>query len=116
MTIEPGPVAGHGGSHDEWGLVFGILRRHPEVERAVLFGSRAKGSARPNSDFDLALWGRIDHRLLARLNAELDELPLPYTFDLVVYGDIRQAELRAHIDRVGRVVYETSAATRGTDS
>ena len=109
MTSEQRRVAEDERSHKEWALILGVLRQHPEVERAVLFGSRAKGSSRPNSDFDLALWGRIDHRLLARLNAELDELPLPYAFDLAVYGDIRHADLRAHIDRVGCVVYERPA-------
>jgi hypothetical protein len=39
--------------------VIDVLRHHPEVERAVLFGSRAKCSARPNSDIDLPLYGAI---------------------------------------------------------
>jgi predicted nucleotidyltransferase len=31
------------------------LANHPEIRKAVLFGSRAKGTARPGSDIDLAL-------------------------------------------------------------
>ena len=31
----------------------------PHIEKAVLFGSRAKGTAKPGSDIDLAL-NRID--------------------------------------------------------
>ena len=30
----------------------------PEIERVVLFGSRAKGTAKRGSDVDLALWGK----------------------------------------------------------
>lgn len=36
--------------------------RHPCVESAVLFGSRVKGTARPSSDVDLALAGRVSPR------------------------------------------------------
>ena len=44
--------------------VIDVLRQHPEVERAVLFGSRAKGRARPNSDIDVALFGAVPLSLI----------------------------------------------------
>ncbi|MGH6877334.1 MAG: nucleotidyltransferase domain-containing protein, partial [Rhizomicrobium sp.] len=36
-------------------LVAGMLKDFPEVERIVLFGSRARGDARPRADIDLAI-------------------------------------------------------------
>ena len=35
-----------------------ILAKEPTVEKAILFGSRAKGNYRPGSDVDIALKGK----------------------------------------------------------
>ncbi len=96
-------------SEHELELIRGVLRRHPEVELAKLFGSRAKGTSRPNSDVDLALWGRLSALAEARIRGELDELPLPYTFDVQGYESIRHEPLQEHIDRVGRTIYVRDA-------
>jgi len=93
-------------------LICGVLRRHAEVMEARVFGSRAKGAARPNSDVDLVLWGEIPVWKLAAIAGELDELPLPYTFDVVVYGAIRHEPLREHIDRVGQTFYRRTDESR----
>jgi predicted nucleotidyltransferase len=92
-----------------------VLSHHPEVRRAVLFGSRAKGTARPGSDIDLALYGDgLDWRVLGRIEDELDDLLLPYSFSLLRHDARTDAELAAHIARVGLPFYqrgETVAAT-----
>ena len=42
--------------------IIDIIRKHPEVESAVLFGSRATGRNNPGSDVDIALFGaRVSH-------------------------------------------------------
>ena len=87
-------------------LICGVLRRHPEVIEAKIFGSRAKGNSQPASDVDLALWGDIFPGVLNSIAGELDELPLPYTFDVQVYDAIRHQPLREHIDRVGQGFYK----------
>jgi len=86
-------------------LICDVLRRHPEVASAKIFGSRAKGNSQPASDIDLALWGNVSAALVATIAGELDELPLPYTFDVQAYDIIRHQPLREHIDRVGQVFY-----------
>jgi predicted nucleotidyltransferase len=86
-------------------LIREVLRRHNEVTEAKIFGSRAKGNFQPNSDIDLALWGNIGFSTLATIAGELDELPLPYTFDVQAYESIRHQPLREHIDRVSQVFY-----------
>lgn len=83
-------------------MIRAILRRHAEVTEAKIFGSRAKGNFQPNSDIDLALWGSISMTTVAAIAGELDELPLPYTFDVQAYATIRHQPLREHIDRVGK--------------
>ena len=86
-------------------LLAEAFRRHPEIEEVRIFGSRAKGNHELSSDIDLAFWGKINSQLLARLAGELDELPLPYTFDLNVYDQVRNRDLKDHIDRVGSILY-----------
>lgn len=91
-------------------LVRSVLARHPEVGEARLFGSRALGRHRPESDVDLALYGELDEVLATRIAGELDELSLPYAFDVCVYSKVRSQPLRDHIDRVGRRLFVREAA------
>ncbi|WP_018617718.1 nucleotidyltransferase family protein [Spirosoma luteum] len=89
-----------------------VLAQTPRLERAVLFGSRAKGTHKPGSDIDLALIGdtfQFADRL--RLDNELDDLDLPVFFDLVVYRQISEPALREHIDRVGVTLYSRQKQT-----
>lgn len=105
----------HGLSRQTVQRIQDVLSHHPEVRRAVLFGSRAKGTARPGSDIDLALYGDgLDWRVLGRIEDELDDLLLPYSFSLLHHDARTDAELAAHIARVGLPFYqrgETVAVT-----
>lgn len=84
-----------------------VLRAFPEVEKAVLYGSRAKGNFKAGSDIDLALYGAdLSLLLLHRIEDALDDLLLPYRLDLTIFSRITNAELLAHIARVGVVFYE----------
>lgn len=98
MNAPPLPAA-------ELDLIRGVFRRHPEVTAVCLFGSRAKGTHRPESDVDLAVWGEVDALRTQAIAAELDELPLPYRYDVQPFAAIRHAPLREHIERVGVRVY-----------
>jgi uncharacterized protein len=89
----------------ELGLINQVFRRHPEIQAVRLFGSRAKGTHTPRSDVDLAIWGDVDAIRAEAISAELDELPLPYHFDVKPFGLIKLASLRDHIQRVGLAVY-----------
>lgn len=83
-----------------------VLTRFPEVSRAVLYGSRAKGNHKPGSDIDLTLFGDISWELCASIADALDDLLLPYSIDLSVFALLNHPELEAHIQRVGLVFYE----------
>jgi predicted nucleotidyltransferase len=81
------------------------MKLFPEINEAVIFGSRALGSYKTGSDIDIALKGEISIDILAGLKAILDEgMPLPYTFDLVDYNKAN-AELKMHIDAFGQTFY-----------
>ncbi|MCS7152964.1 MAG: nucleotidyltransferase domain-containing protein [Bacteroidia bacterium] len=49
-----------------------IFAQHPKVERVVLFGSWAAGTAKPYSDIDLAVWG-LSPQEAARIALDLEE-------------------------------------------
>jgi uncharacterized protein len=95
-VTEPYSLAPH-----ELELIRSVLARHPAVTGAVLFGSRAKGTAIPASDIDLALEGIEDPLQAEAIASELDELPLPYRFDVKALAAIQHQPLREHIARVG---------------
>ncbi|MDP5009267.1 MAG: nucleotidyltransferase domain-containing protein, partial [Glaciimonas sp.] len=84
--------------------ICGVFARFPAVEKAVLYGSRAKGNFKSGSDIDLTLYGAtLTHDLLTTIADELDELLLPYMIDLSLFAQLDHAKLREHIARVGVV-------------
>lgn len=84
-----------------------ILAACPAVEKAVLYGSRAKGTFRPGSDIDLTLFGdRLDLRMLTDIATRLEESSIPYQVDLSLWKLVDHAALREHIERVGVVFYQ----------
>jgi len=93
----------------ELALLRGVFRRHPEIRAAKLFGSRAKGTHASHSDIDIALWGDVDALQAEAIAAELDELPLPYHYDVKPFNTIKLRPLREHIERVGIPLYPESA-------
>jgi len=79
-----------------------VMSSFTEIEKVTLFGSRAKGNYRPGSDIDLTLIGDdIDLKILNQLLLKLDELMLPYTFDISIFKQITNLEFIEHINRVG---------------
>lgn len=81
-----------------------VFGGHPNVQRVVVFGSRALGTHKPNSDIDLAVQGPVDYSELATILGELDELPLPWRFDVIALALLRDAAVRAHIELHGVVL------------
>lgn len=83
------------------------LSQYPEVRQAILFGSRAMGTQRHNSDIDVCLDAPgMPFQSYLQLAATLDELVLPYSLDLVLKDHIDNPDLLKHIQRVGVVVYQ----------
>ena len=83
-----------------------VFADNPEIDRVILYGSRAKGNYRNGSDLDLTIVGKgLTLSILARIEAELDDLLLPYRIDLSVLDWIEDPHVREHIARVGQVFY-----------
>ncbi|MCZ7584632.1 MAG: nucleotidyltransferase domain-containing protein [Deltaproteobacteria bacterium] len=86
-----------------------ILRTHPGVERAVLFGSRAMGTFTPSSDVDLCLDGAtLTLSDLAYLGRQMEALSIPQRVDFLLRKDIKEKELLDHIEQNGVEWYRRS--------
>ncbi len=95
----------HGISKHSYELIKSELARHPEIEQAIIFGSRAMANYQPGSDIDLALQGdRLTAEIITRISQRLNqELPIPYQIDLLHINILQNQELRQHIQQRGKV-------------
>jgi len=85
-----------------------ILSKEPNVEKALIFGSRAKGVFKPGSDVDIALMGSsLTFSDISRISFQLnEETNMPWKFDVLNFNTIQEPALVEHIKRVGMVFYE----------
>jgi predicted nucleotidyltransferase len=97
----------YGLTEDAIARIKAVFAACPEIDRVVLYGSRAKGTQRNGSDIDLTIEGEaMSPSQLLRLENALDDLLLPYKMDISLLRQIDNPDLLAHIRRVGLVFYE----------
>ena len=86
-----------------------VFSNYSNVDKAVIYGSRAKGNYSTGSDIDLTLKGDdLNLSMLLKIENELDDLLLPYEIDLSIFHKIEDPDLIEHINRVGIVFYENN--------
>ena len=84
-----------------------VFENHPEIDKVIIYGSRAKGNYRTGSDIDLTLIGTdLKYDLAGTLDSEIDDLNTPYMFDISVFKLLNSPSLEEHINRVGKVFYQ----------
>jgi len=107
MTSRSQPGSRYGLSELTIQKICAVFGRYPQVEKAILYGSRAKGTHKNGSDIDLTLCGGSDLTLhtLCRIRDALDDLLLPYAIDVSIFHDIGDPDVVAHIRRVGVPLY-----------
>ena len=89
---------------DEMTAIFGKFKN---LEKVILYGSRAKGNYKKFSDVDITLEG--DNLTLADLFQIQDllyESDLPYMYDVSIFSKITNPDLIDHIRRRGIVIWE----------
>lgn len=83
-----------------------ILEQYTKVDKAFIFGSRAKGNYRPDSDIDIAITGQdITYKDITSISVKMDDLNIGLSVDLLDYHSINEPALKEHIDRVGIEFY-----------
>jgi len=83
-----------------------VLAHYPGIQQVVLYGSRAKGNFRPNSDIDLTIFGDLNWCDFNSVENELDDLLLPFKIDLSLFSHLENTSLIEHIQRVGKMFYQ----------
>lgn len=88
--------------------IINVIESFTEIQKAVIFGSRARGDNKPGSDIDIAIYGeKIDFQIVSSIHESLEEEgPLPYFFDIVDYTHLCNKEMKEQIDRQGTVIFE----------
>jgi len=79
------------------------LQKRENVTKAVIFGSRARGDYRYNSDIDLAIY--CEGELPSGLWLDLDEAAGIYKIDVINMNDLLDEKLRQKIEEQGVKLY-----------
>jgi len=89
-------------------IILSGLKQFSEIEKAVIFGSRATGNYKNGSDIDIAIFGtNVTFNTVARLHGILNEqAPIPYFVDIIDFNSINNEELKKHIEDHGVTFYE----------
>ena len=83
-----------------------VFVKYSQIEEVLLYGSRAIGNYREVSDIDLTIIGNIKFEELQGIISDLDDLLLPYKFDISIFSDINNNDLIDHIKKVGIIFYK----------
>ena len=105
----------HGLSERTLATFDSIFRKYPGISQVIIYGSRAKEKYRKGSDIDLTLktGGAFTHTELLRITGDLDDSDMPYFVDVSIYDKLSNPDLKAHIDRVGKVLYSAPITKLG---
>ena len=97
----------YGMTNEELDLLCSLFARQREIERVILYGSRAKGTHKSFSDVDITLLGvGLSRSHLNRLMADIDESSLPYSFDISLYAKLTNPELIEQIEKTGVILFQ----------
>ena len=88
--------------------ILNIIGKFSDVDKVVLFGSRAMGKHKKTSDVDIALFGKnVTAGLAGAIKFEIEEETIiPYFFDFVAYPLIQNQKLKEHINTKGVTLWE----------
>lgn len=83
-----------------------VFEQNSKVDKALVFGSRAMGNYRSDSDIDIAIKGQdLSTDDIIAMSVEFEEKGITHKIDLINYHSIKEPDLKDHIDRVGIELY-----------
>ena len=84
-----------------------VFKNHSNIDKVMIFGSRARGNFSAGSDIDLALIGNdISFNQILDIGIQIDDLDLLYKVDIVDYKKRKEAPIGEQIDKYGLLFYE----------
>ena len=94
---------------EEYESIINVFRTSPEVEKAILFGSRAKGNFKNGSDIDIVVDGKnISFDDFLNLQIKLDALDILQKIDLIKFRSIENTDFIEHLQRLGITNYQST--------
>ena len=95
---------------DQRKILFDLLNDYLPGVAVWAYGSRIKGTARPQSDLDLAVFAAAEQkRAVAALKEALEESQLPFRVDLFVWDEI-PAQFRKNIQQAHMVLVNSRSS------
>jgi len=79
------------------------LNKHEDIKKAILFGSRARGDYKHNSDIDLVI--DCEGKLPVGLYGNLDEAAGIYKIDVIEMRSITNEKMMKNIEQEGIIIY-----------
>ncbi len=89
-------------------IILSIFQKHENIEKVIIYGSRAKGNYKEGSDIDFTLFGNLNYDDILKLKHEFEESTIPYLIDISIFSDLQSESLIDHINRVGKIFYNRS--------
>lgn len=84
-------------------ILTSAIAGYPTVKRVVVFGSRARGDNKYNSDIDIAVYTEVG--MPSGLRAALDKAAGIYKIDVVDMVNLKNESLRIRIEEEGIEIY-----------
>ncbi|MTK10604.1 MAG: nucleotidyltransferase domain-containing protein [Clostridiaceae bacterium] len=83
-----------------------IVSKYEHVEKVLVFGSRARGEYKNNSDIDIAIFGSmLDKKGFNAIESDIRELNTVLDFDIVHFEDLSKLSLKSNIIKDGVEIY-----------
>ena len=87
--------------------IVNILKQYKEIERASIFGSRARGDYKSTSDIDIVIYGDlVTNTINTKVFFEIEELYIPFKVDLINYNTLdNKNKIKDNIEKEGVDIY-----------
>jgi uncharacterized protein len=83
-----------------------VISKYGEIDKAVVFGSRARGDYKKTSDIDLAIFSsNISSTKLNLLRDDIDTLDIIYKVDVVHFESLNKEGIIKNIENEGVIIY-----------
>lgn len=84
-----------------------VFAKYPNIDKVVLFGSRARGDYKRTSDIDLCIYGEtLTKRNRYDILDDIEELDTFYSFDVVFFDELEKELFIESITRDQITIYD----------
>jgi uncharacterized protein len=87
--------------------------KNDQIDKILLFGSRARGDYNRSSDIDLAIFTKkSSHTQQNLIEQDINEMSTPLKIDVIFMDRLAKEKLISNIRKEGVVIYEQGKALR----